>query len=263
MADADTTPQEDAADGKAEARQSARKTWLIRLGIVVIVVAALWALYYFLVGRNHVSTDNAYVNAEMAQVTPLVAAQAIDVRVTDTQPVRKGDLLVRLDPTNAQIAVAQAEADLAEARRRFRQTGATSQSLSAQVSARDADIVQARAALQSAQADYEKARVDLDRRQALVGEGAVSGEELTAARKAFASAQAALGQARAGVATAQATRNAATGQLEANDALVRGSTIETDPAVLTAKARLRAARLDLERTVIRAPIDGVVTKRQV
>lgn len=263
MADADTTPQEDAADGKAEARQSARKTWLIRLGIVVIVVAALWALYYFLVGRNHVSTDNAYVNAEMAQVTPLVAAQAIDVRVTDTQPVRKGDLLVRLDPTNAQIAVAQAEADLAEARRRFRQTGATSQSLSAQVSARDADIVQARAALQSAQADYEKARVDLDRRQALVGEGAVSGEELTAARKAFASAQAALGQARAGVATAQATRNAATGQLEANDALVRGSTIETDPAVLTAKARLRAARLDLERTVIRAPIDGVVTKPQV
>ena len=263
MADADPTPQEDADDGKAEARQSARKTWLIRLGIVVIVAAVLWALYYFLVGRNHVSTDNAYVNAEMAQVTPLIAAQAIDVRVTDTQPVRKGDLLVRLDPTNAQIAVAQAEADLAEARRRFRQTGATSQSLSAQVSARDADIVQARAALQSAQADYEKARVDLDRRQALVGEGAVSGEEVTAARKAFASAQAALGQARAGVATAQATRNAATGQLEANDALVRGSTIETDPAVLAAKARLRSARLDLERTVIRAPIDGVVTKRQV
>ena len=263
MADADTTPKEDAADDKAQARQSVRKTWLIRLGIVVIVATVLWALYYFLVGRNHVSTDNAYVNAEMAQVTPLIAAQAIDVRVTDTQPVRKGDLLVRLDPTNAQIAVAQAEADLAEARRRFRQTGATSQSLSAQVSARDADIVQARAALQSAQADYEKARVDLDRRQALVGEGAVSGEEVTAARKALASAQAALGQARAGVATAQATRNAATGQLEANDALVRGSTIDTDPSVLAAKARLRSARLDLERTVIRAPIDGVVTKRQV
>ena len=263
MADADTMPQDDAPDAGANAQNSVRRTWLIRLGIAVIVAATIWGLYYLLFGRGHVSTDNAYVNADMAQVTPLISAQAIDVRVTDTQPVRKGDLLVRLDPTNAQIAVAQAEADLAEARRRFRQTGATSQSLSAQVAARDADIVQARAALQSAQADYEKARVDLQRREALVGEGAVSGEELTAARKAFASAQAALQQARAGVQTAQATRDAATGQLEANDALVRGATVETDPAVLAAKARLRAAKLDLERTIIRAPIEGVVTKRQV
>ncbi|BBD98650.1 EmrA/EmrK family multidrug efflux transporter periplasmic adaptor subunit [Sphingobium amiense] len=263
MADAETLPQDEASDASADGRQSARRTWLYRLGALVIVAALVWGVYYLLFGRNHVGTDNAYVNAEMAQVTPLVSAQAIDVRVTDTQPVRKGDLLVRLDPTNAQIAIAQAEADLAEARRRFRQTGATSQSLSAQVVARDADIVQARAALQSAQADYEKARVDLQRREALVGEGAVSGEELTAARKAFASAQAALAQARAGVSTAQATRNAATGQLEANDALVRGSTVETDPSVLAAKARLRSAKLDLERTIIRAPIDGVVTKRQV
>lgn len=263
MADAASDVQDDAAQETQAKRNGARRTWLIRLAIAVVVVGVLWAAWYLLVGRNHVSTDNAYVNAEMAQVTPLISAQVIDVRVSDTQTVRKGDLLVRLDPTNAEIAVAQAQADLAEARRRFRQTTATSGSLSAQVEARGADIVQARAQLKSAQADVEKARVDLQRREALVNDGAVSGDEVTAARNTYANAQAALQTAAAGVRTAEATRNAASGQLQANDALVRGSTIDTDPAVMAAKARLESAQLDLKRTLIRAPIDGVVTRRQV
>ncbi|MFP5433070.1 MAG: HlyD family efflux transporter periplasmic adaptor subunit, partial [Alphaproteobacteria bacterium] len=109
----------------------------------------------------------------------------------------------------------------------------------------------------------EKARVDLQRREALVGDGAVSGDEVTSARTAFAAARAALDVARASVTTAQATRSAASGQLAANDALVRGSQVDTDPAVMAAQAKLDAAKLDLERTTIRAPIDGVVTKRQV
>jgi membrane fusion protein (multidrug efflux system) len=263
MADAALDTHDAAPDATQEKRNGARRTWLIRLGIAVLVVGLIWGLWYLLVGRNHVSTDNAYVNAEMAQVTPLISAQVIDVRVSDTQPVRKGDLLVRLDPTNAEIAVAQAQADLAEARRRFRQTTATSDSLSAQVQARGADIVQARAQQASARADVEKARIDLQRRAALVNDGAVSGDELTAARTAYANAQAALEVANAGVRTAEATRSAASGQLQANDALVRGSTIDTDPGVMAAKAKLEAAQLDLKRTIIRAPIDGVVTKRQV
>jgi membrane fusion protein (multidrug efflux system) len=256
-------PRASEQEAQQDKRNSARRKWLIRLGLVVLVVALLWGAWYLLFGRNHVSTDNAYVNAEMAQVTPLIGAQAIDVLVSDTQSVKKGDILVKLDPTNAKIAVAQAEADLAEARRRFRQTDATSDSLAAQVQARSADIVQARAQLATAQADLEKARVDLQRREALVADGAVSGDEVTAAQTAYASAQAALRLAQAGVKTAEATRGAATGQLEANQALVRGSTEDTDPAVLAAKARLESAKLDLERTVIRAPIDGVVTRRQV
>ena len=256
-------PQASEQDAQQDQRNSARRKWLIRLGLLVLVVALLWGAWYLLFGRNHVSTDNAYVNAEMAQVTPLIGAQAIDVLVSDTQSVKKGDILVKLDPTNAKIAVAQAEADLAEARRRFRQTDATSDSLAAQVQARSADIVQARAQLATAQADLEKARVDLQRREALVADGAVSGDEVTAAQTAYASARAALRLAQAGVKTAEATRGAATGQLEANQALVRGSTEDTDPAVLAAKARLESAKLDLERTIIRAPIDGVVTRRQV
>ena len=263
MADAALEPTETAVEGKQPDRASARRIWLIRLGLVVLVAGLLWGAWYLLFGRNHVSTDNAYVNAEMAQVTPLVSAQVVEVLVSDTQTVRKGDILAKLDPTNAQIAVAQAEADLAEARRRFRQTAATSESLSAQVAARGADIVQAQAQLATAQAAHEKARIDLQRREALVGDGAVSGDEVTAARQAFASARAALEQARAGVSTAQATRNAASGQYQANDALVRGATVETDPAVLAAKARLQSARLDVARSIIRAPIDGVISRRQV
>ena len=262
---ADAAPEFTADTGSADksARMEQRKKWLVRLAIAVFVIGAIYALWYLLIGRNHVGTDNAYVNAEIAQVTPLISAQAIEVRVTDTQAVKRGDILVRLDPTNARIAVAQAEADLAEARRRFRQTAATSSSLAAQVKARGADITQAGAQLAAAQADYDKARVDLQRREALAPEGAVSGEEVTSARKAFAAARAGLEQARAGVATARATQGAAEGQLAANDALVSGSTVETDPAVLAAKAKLENARLDLGRTIIRAPIDGVVTRRQV
>jgi membrane fusion protein (multidrug efflux system) len=264
---ADATPEfstETSKDGDVAAqRQETRRKWLVRLALAVLVIGGLYGIWYLLVGRNHVSTDNAYVNAEIAQVTPLISAQAVEVLVTDTQTVKRGDILVKLDPTNARIAVAQAEADLAEAKRKFRQTVATSGSLAAQVEARGADINQARAQLATAQADFDKSRIDLRRREALAPNGAVSGEELTSARKAYAAAQAALDQARAGVTTAEATRGAASGQLAANDALVRGSTIDTDPAVLVAKAKLDNARLDLDRSIIRAPIDGVVTRRQV
>ena len=267
MADAVIEPEVAADDGTAaqvrEGRLSARKKWLTRLALLVGGAAAIWALWYFLIGQNSISTDNAYVNAEVAQITPLISAQAIEVNVKDTQAVKRGDILVKLDPANAQIALAQAEADLAAARRRFRQMRANNSALSAQVAARGADIAQAQAQLGSAQAEYERARIDLQRRQALSASGAVSGEELTTARQAMASARAALAQAQAGVAQAQSTRQSAQGELAANDALVRGSTEESDPAVLAAVAKRDAAQLDIDRTVIRAPIDGVVTRRQV
>ncbi|WP_294133436.1 EmrA/EmrK family multidrug efflux transporter periplasmic adaptor subunit [Sphingobium sp.] len=258
---ADAAPE--LSDTQQADRATARKTWLTRLALAVIVLGLLWAAWYLLIGRNHVSTDNAYVNAEMAQVTPLISAQVTQVLVSDTQAVKRGDVLVRLDPTNARIAIAQAQADLAEARRKFRQSSATSNALEAQVDARGADIAQARAQLATAQANVDKARIDLQRREALVGEGAVSGDEVTSARTAYAAARAALDLARAGVTTAQATRSAASGQLAANDALVSGSSVDTDPGVMVAQAKLDAAKLDLDRTVIRAPIDGVITKRQV
>ncbi|MBB5685442.1 EmrA/EmrK family multidrug efflux transporter periplasmic adaptor subunit [Sphingobium boeckii] len=265
MADAAPSSMEATQDDSArkDARLATRRTWLKRLAIAVVVIAIVWTLYYVLIGRNHVSTDNAYVNAEMAQVTPLISAQAIEVNVSDTDRVKRGDILVKLDPSNARIAIAQAEAELAEARRKFRQTSASSTALSSQIQARGADIDQARARLLAARADYGKASLDLQRRERLRSSGAVSGEELTIAQNAFSGAKAALAQAQASIAQAQSTRSAAVGELAANDALVRGSTEDTDPGVMTAKARLEAAKLDLDRMTIRAPIDGVVSKRQV
>ena len=247
----------------AEARAAKRKLLLTRLALAIVVIAVLWTAYYLLFGRNYTSTDNAYVNAEVAQVTPMISASVVAVHARDMQLVKAGAVLIELDPTNARIALAQAQADLAEARRRFRQSSANSSALSAQVSARDAGVSQAAALLAAADADFDKARIDLQRREAIAGTGAVSGEELTAARRAYAAARAAQANAAASVAQARATRVSAQGQLAANDALVRGSTEETDPAVLAAKARVEAAELDIARSVIRAPIDGVVTQRKV
>jgi membrane fusion protein (multidrug efflux system) len=183
--------------------------------------------------------------------------------VRDTDVVKPGDVLVELDPTNARIALAQAEADLVAAQRRFRQALANGASLGAQVGARDADVSRAEAQLAAAQADFDKARIDLSRREALAAGGGVSGEELSAAKRGFASAQAGVAAARAALAEARAATRSAAGQQAANDALVKGLTEATDPGVLAAKARLDAARVDLDRTVIRAAIGGVVTRRQV
>ena len=262
MTDAtDTVP---AVDPEVSAsRRATRKKWLRRLVVMLAIVGVGWAAWYYLGARNHVSTDNAYVNAQMAQVTPLVAGSAIEVLVEDTQQVKAGDVLVRLDQANAKIAVAQAEADLAAARRGFSQTVATNSALSAQVDSSSAGLLQAQAQLRTAQAEFDKARIDLRRREAVAASGAISGEELTQARKSFATASAALEAARGGISEVASARRVAQGQLAANDALVRGSSVDTDPAVRAARARLDAALLDLQRTEIRAPISGVVSRLQV
>ncbi len=253
----------DADADVSASRKATRQKWLRRLFVILAIVGLGWGAWYYLVARNHVSTDNAYVNAQMAQVTPLVAGSATEVLVIDTQQVNAGDVLARLDQANAKIAVAQAEADLAAARRRFSQTVATNSALSAQVDTSSAGLVQAQARLQTAQAEFDKARVDLQRREAVSGSGAVSGEELAQARKAYKTASAALDAARGGISEVASARRVAQGQLAANDALVRCSSMETDPAVRAAKARLDSALLDLERTEIRAPVAGVVSRLQV
>ena len=248
---------EKAADG---VRKKKRLKVVLGLAAAKIAIGA-GAWMFFPAG--HVSTDNAYVSAESAQVTPLVSAAVTDVSVVNTQVVRKGQILLRLDDSDARLALAKAEAEYLKARRQFSQTAANSGSLAAQISARDADIGQAQAQLASAQASFDKARIDLSRRSELASSGAVSGEELTNAKNAYSTAQANLALARAGIAQAAATRGAARETWAANEALIAGSTVDTSPEVAAAKAKVEQARLDLQRTVIRAPIDGVITNRQV
>ena len=237
-----------------------RKKLFLALGAAVAVIGGGYAL---LSDGDHVTTDNAYVNADVAQVTPLVTGPVSSVAVVNTQTVKRGDILVRLDDTDARIALAKVEAEWQRVRRQYGQVIANGDALSAQVRAGDAEVGRARAQLDIATAAFAKAKIDLDRRQHLADSGAVSGEELTIVRNAYAAAQGNLAQARAGLAQANAARASAEGSHAANDALVAGTTIDTNPDVAAAKAKLDQARVDLARTVIRAPIDGVVTNRQV
>ena len=216
-----------------------------------------------LVWSKHAVTDNAYVGADVAQVTPLVGGPVKAVYVQDTQQVRRGDVLVRLDDTDARIAVARAEANFATAIRKVQGLHATDSGLGAHISARVADEARAQAQIASALADVDKARIDLQRREALVESGAVSGDELTSARNAYNTASASLRSAQAMRAQAAATRNAAVGDRDANLALIANTSVDNNPEVLAARAALAQARVDLERMVLRAPIDGVVSQRKV
>lgn len=240
-----------------------KKRWFGIFAVVLLVLAAAWGLWYFLAEAGRVSTDNAYVGADTAQVTPLVAGPVAEVRVANTQTVRKGEILVTLDPADARIAVAEAESALAQAIQRYNQARANVGAAAGRATARSSEIAQARARLTDANAAFDRARIELARREALAASGAVSGDELTAARTAFQSARAARELAQAGVASAEATRAAAGGELNASEALVAGTTLDTAPDVVAARARLAQARLNLERTIIRAPISGVVTNKQV
>ncbi len=244
--------------------QAKRKKFLRLFGMVVVGLAVIWGIWYFITQAGRVHTDNAYVGADTAVVTPLVGGPVKEVRVSGTQTVKKGDILVILDDADARVDLANAEALLQQAQQRFRQTKATGASLDARLSARGAEATAARARLTVAQADFDKARAALNRREGLVSSGAVSAEELTTFRAAYQQARAALEQAQAGVAGAEATRASAVGDLASNEALTRGVSELTAPDVAAAaRARLAQAKLNLDRTVIRAPISGVVTNRQV
>ena len=234
---------------QAKAARARRRRLLIWLGVAVVAGAALYGVYALIFAGRTVSTDNAYVGADVAQVTPLIAGPVAKVLVRETEAVTVGQPLVTLDDADARIAVDQAQAALGQAERKVEGYGANDTALAGQLGARDADIARARS-------DLDRARTDLERRQALSASGAVSGDELTNAKNKYAEAQAALAQA-------QASRAAAAGAREANRVLIAGVSLAQNPEVAAARARLDAAKLMLERTVLKAPIDGIVSKKQV
>ena len=255
--------QEREAAAKRERSSRLRKRLFAGLAVVVIIGAAAWGLWYLFIGSHFVSTDDAYVGADVAEVTPQVSGTVQQVLVADTQPVRRGQVLAVIDPADARLAAARAEAQYGQAVRQVRQLFATDVSSSAQVAARQADVARAQAQIAAAKADVDKARIDLERRQNLAKTGAVSGEELTVARNAMTTAQSNLLAANAGLKQAQANQQAAVAQMQAQGALTQGTTVESNPQVAAAKAALDSARLDLQRTVITAPIDGLVARRQI
>lgn len=263
QAEADIPAQTETSTPPRRTDVARRKALFAGLAGAATIAALGWGGWYVLVGAHRVETDNAYVGADTAQVTPLVSGAVRTVAVAETQTVRQGQVLVTLDDSDARIALASAEAELARAERRVKGYFATDDNLSAQVAARAADEARNAAALVSSQSDLERARIELDRRKALAAIGAVSGEELTRAQNTFTAANAQVASARAALAAAKADRDAARGAFAANAALTQGSGVADNPEVAVARARVQQAQLDLDRTVIRAPIDGVVVNRKV
>ena len=259
------TPVPDAAAPEAKAAQTSatRRRLFLILGLVLVSLAAIALLYWVLVASHHVTTDNAYVGADSAELTPQIAAQVTEVDVIDTQPVKAGQVLVKLDDTDARIALAQAQAELGQAERKVRGYFANDEALQGQIQARVADVTRADAQIASAGSDLDRAKTELERRERLAASGAVSGDELTQAQNAFHTAEAALAQAKAERVQAVANRAAAGGTRDVNAALISGADPEQNPEVAAARARRDQAQLNLDRTVLRAPIDGVIAKKDV
>lgn len=212
-----------------------RKRGLLILALVVVVGLIAWGAHWFLYARHFESTDDAYVASDIVQITSEVAGTVIGLHVDDTQSVQQGQTLVELDPADAELAMASAEADLARAVRSVRGLFAQNGQLGAQINEREA-------ALKRAQSDY-------DRRASLSADGAVSGEELSHAKDAITEISASLAAARE--------------QLKATHAQTEGTTIANHPQVLRAESAVRDAALSLHRTKLLAPVSGVIAKRGV
>lgn len=258
-----TLPDSPAADQPGDQQLKAKRRKALGLiGIILVLALALyliWKVFF----NSSVSTDNAYVGAETASVTSMVTGQVAQVLVSDTRQVKKGDVLVQIDPRDAEIALAQAKAELMKAQRQYRQTQANSSALNSQVFVSDDGIHSAEAQVAKAKAELDKAKDEFSRRRQLSASGAISKEELSSAQSALNNAQAGYDLAQAGLAQAKSSQKAAQSTLAANEALIRGSNENSAPDVLIAQARLQQALLDLERTEIKAPFDGVVTRRNI
>ncbi len=213
-----------------------RRGFLLRLlGAIVVLAAIAWALWYFFEGRWYEGTDDAYVSGNIVQITPQVPGSVVTIGADDGDLVHAGDVLVKLDPADADVALAQAKANLASTVRKVR-------GLYSNVSGAQADVAARQIAVDKALADY-------NRRRDLAKTGAISAEELSHAQDTLTTAQSALASSQQ--------------QYQTNKVLVDYTVVASHPDVQTAAAKLRAAFLDDVRTAIVAPVDGYVAKRSV
>ena len=212
-----------------------RRLALSALTAVFILAGATAAGWWWLDGRWHTSTDDAYVQGNLVQLTPQIAGIVIRINADDTALVREGDPVVVLDDADTRSALDEAKAGLAQAVRRVRQLYANTDALRANVEQR--------------RAEWRRAREDLQRRTGLPDARALADEDLKHAQAQFESAA--------------ATLRAAEQQLAASEALVSRTTVATHPDVKQAAAKLRESYLAAQRASVLAPVTGYVAKRSV
>ncbi|MBC5784011.1 HlyD family efflux transporter periplasmic adaptor subunit [Ramlibacter sp. USB13] len=241
--------QHPAAVPALQGRNTKRRKALTALAAMVVVGGVAWGAWEWLVASHYESTDNAYVQGNVIQITPQVGGTVMSIHADDTDFVKAGQPLVKLDPADAKVALEQAEAALGQTVRQVRTLYANNGSLAAQVTLRQADVAKA-------QSEVTRASDDYNRRASLVGNGAVSREELN-------HAQTQLSAARSNLTAAQAAMVGAREQLASNQAMTAGTDVEQHPQVQAAAAKVREAWLAYQRAVLVAPVDGYVAKRTV
>ncbi|MHC8305207.1 HlyD family secretion protein [Pseudomonas sp. PB3P13] len=234
MATAEATP---AANNQAPDTSNPRKRKIMLVVLAIVVMLAglgVWAYHEFY-GRWNESTDDAYVNGNVVEITPLVTGTVVSIGADDGDLVHEGQVLINFDPNDAQVGLQSAQANLARTVRQVRGLYSNVDGMKAQVNAQQAAV--------------QKAQDNFSRRKSLAAGGAISQEELSHARDDLTSAQNALANARQ--------------QLITTSALVDDTVVSSHPDVMAAAAQLRQAYLTNARSTLIAPVTGYVAKRTV
>ncbi|MBZ0222125.1 MAG: efflux RND transporter periplasmic adaptor subunit [Dokdonella sp.] len=212
-----------------------RRAILTLIALVFVAIGVAWYLLWLFVLSQREITDDAYVGGNQVVVSAHVPGTVIEILADDTQRVEAGQVLVKLDPVDAQLTLAKARSALAGAVRQVRQLGESA--------------AQADAAVAVRRLDLGRAKADLARRTPLLADKAVAPEEVAHARSAVDAAQAALDLAQRQAAAAHAP--------------IDGVVLAENPAVLQAKAAFREAWVNAQRNAILAPASGYVAQRNV
>jgi membrane fusion protein (multidrug efflux system) len=237
--ESDKPAQADAADdhdsGMAAKNPAKRRKILLIILLVFVVLAVLWVVLWLLVFSRRETTDNAYVGGNQVAISAQVPGTVVAILADDTQHIDAGQVLVKLDGTDASVRLAQARSALAQAVRQVRQQTDAATGADASVSTRKIALTQAEA--------------DLKRHLPLLAAQAESPEVVQHLRDAVTQARAAL--------------DAANAQASAQHASVAGTDIANNPAVLQARANFRAVWVAAQRNAIFAPVSGYVAQRSV
>jgi membrane fusion protein (multidrug efflux system) len=212
-----------------------RSKILILIAVIFIVLGLLWAAYWVLVLSKREQTDDAYVNGNKVVISAQISGTVIAVLADDTQLVKAGQVLVRLDPVDAEVGLSRSASALAQTVRQVRQQKSTAGEYDS--------------AIETRQLELARAEADLAKREPLLADHAIAPEEVRHARESVGLARAAL---------TQAIR-----QSSASHALVDGTDVEDNPAVLQAKAAYRDAWIAAQRNAVIAPVTGYVAERSV
>ncbi|HET7329454.1 efflux RND transporter periplasmic adaptor subunit [Dyella sp.] len=230
-----TTPK-DANDSGLAAKDPAKRSRALLIVAAIFVLAGVtWFLLWMFVFSTREKTDNAYVGGNQVALSSQVPGTVVAILTDDTQHVTAGQVLVKLDSTDADVRLRQTSSALAQAVRQVRQ--------------QDASVSEADATVVAREVDLRKAQADLKRHIPLVAAQAESPETVQHMRDSVAQAQAAL--------------NAAKAQAQSARAAVEGTDVANNPAVMQARANFRSAWIAAQRNTIVAPVSGYVAQRSV